>query len=82
METTKIEKFKAFAKTAKTRAGVKFKCEVFQVNQEGEPSSVRGKIFVQGEDKKESPIEMLWDLNGVAMLIGPAYDLIKEIPFK
>ena len=81
-ELSAIEKFKEFSKEAKTRCGVKFKCKVFQVGQSGEPTSVKGEIYLRDEKNFDDiPVEMIWTLEGQAMLIGNAYDLVKEIPF-
>lgn len=77
-----IEKFKEFSKDATIRCGVPYTCKVFQVGQAGEPTSVKGEIYLRDEKNQEAiPVEMVWNLEGQAMLIGPAYDLVKEIPF-
>lgn len=82
-DQTVIEKSREFFKSATTRSGVKFKCKVFQVNQNGDPSSVKGEIYLKDEKTlEEIPVEMIWSLEGQAMLIGPAYDLVKEVPFE
>lgn len=78
-----FERSREFFKSATTRSGVKFKCNVFQVNQNGEPTSVKGAIYLRDEKNQgEIPVEMIWSLEGQAMLIGPAYDLVKEVPFE
>ena len=77
-----IEQFRQFSKDAQTRCGVAHKCKVFQVGQTGEPTSVKGEIYLKDERNQEDiPVEMVWTLEGQAMLIGNAYDLVQEIPF-
>lgn len=78
-----FERSREFFKSATTRSGVKFRCKVFQVNQNGDPSSVKGEIYLRDEKTQEEiPVEMIWSLEGQALLIGPAYDLVKEVPFE
>lgn len=80
-QSNAIEQFRQFSQQAVTRCGVPFKCRAFQVTQSGEPTSIKGEVYVKGERGEDIPMEMVWNLEGQAMLVGNVYDLVREIPF-
>lgn len=77
-----FKEFKAFTKNAGTRCGVSFELKTVQKNMEGIITAVKGKIFLQNEQKESVAQEMLWNLKGQAMLIGEQFDLVVEETFE
>lgn len=84
----RLKSFKEFAKTAKLRCGYTFVVISVQRSLTGEPSSIRGFIDcpVNEADLLNKPYcdvetykqNMMWSLEGSALLFGKHFDLVVE----
>lgn len=81
-QLTAIENFLKLAARAATRGGAAFVHKMFEIGHEGKPTLAKGTVYVDGTAEKKIPLEMIWSMEGKALLLGPAYDLVDEEAFE
>ena len=81
-QLTAIENFLQLVASAATRGGAAFVHKMFEIGHDGKPTLAKGTVYVDGTAKKKIPLEMIWSMEGKALLLGPAYDLVDEEAFE
>lgn len=81
-QLTAIENFLQLAAKATTRGGAAFVHKMFEIGHDGKPTVAKGTVCIEGTAEKKIPLEMIWSMDGKALLLGPAYDLIAEEAFE